>query len=427
MSTSRTEPGAVRTHLNTDDLPGWPVLIMLWGFPLFWLLGMTVIPAAVTMTGVMIAFLASHRNATIVPGVGAFVAFAAWIVASAINLDSTLRALGFLYRFAIVAFALVTFVYALSARRHLTVRSIVNALSFVWLFAIVGGIFGMLFPHVRLSTPVGLALPGALTSNEYVRDLFFPPLAEVQQPFGSPEIFVRPSAPFPYANSWGVAILILTPVAVAAFLMARSWSTRIVLLAGAVAMVPPAMATSNRGMFAGLGIAVVYIVARLAARNRAAPVLGLAGFGLAALLFVLSRGLVDQIAARQRYGQSTGTRFSLYAETIERTLEHPLLGYGAPRPSSVHELSVGTQGYVWTVMFSHGLIGLALFLLFLWGTTLRTWRAPSDVHLVLHSVLVVASLAILVYGLDIMQMLSLVLVAALLLRSRFGLDEDDDP
>ena len=108
-------------------------------------------------------------------------------------------------------------------------------------------------------------------------------------------------------------------------------------------------------------------------------------------------------------------------------MENPLLGYGAPRPSSVHDLSVGTQGYVWTVMFSHGFVGLALFLLFIWGTTLHTWRAPTDVQLVLHSVLVVASLAILIYGLDIMQMLSLVLVAAVLLRRRYGLDEDDGP
>ncbi len=400
---------------------------MLWGFPLFWVLGMTVVPAAIAMTGVMIAFLALQRDIPIVPGVGAFFAFATWIALTAIKLDSAPRALGFLYRFAIIVFALVALVYTLSARRNLTVRSIVNGLAFVWLFTIIGGILGMIFPGTRLSTPVGLLLPSTLTSNEYVRDLFFPPLAEVQHPFGAPDVIVRPSAPFPYANSWGVAILVLTPVAVAAFLMARSWLTRAVLLAGAIAMVPPAMATSNRGMFAALGIAVIYIVARLGVRNRAAPVLGLGAIGLAAALFLLSRGLVDQIAARQQYGQSTGSRFSLYGETLQRTLENPLLGYGAPRPSSVQDLSVGTQGYVWTVMFSHGFIGLALFLLFIWGTTLRTWRAPSDIQLVLHSVLVVTSLSILIYGLDIIQMLSMVLVAAVLLRKRYGLDEDDEP
>jgi hypothetical protein len=400
---------------------------MLWGFPVMWLVGMTVVPAAVTMTGVMVAFMARQRDIPVVPGMGAFLAFATWVLASGVMLDSTPRALGFLYRFAIILFALVAFVYTVSARRALTLRSVVNALTFVWLFTIVGGILGMLLPDVRLSTPVGLALPSSLTSNEYVRDLFFPPLAEVQHPWGSPFVFVRPSAPFPYANSWGVAILVLTPVAVACFLMARTWMTRVGLIVAAVAFVPPAMATSNRGMFAGLCLAVTYIVVRLAVRNRAAPVLGLGAVGLSAVLFMVSRGLLDHIAARQLYGQSDGARFSLYAETIRRTLEHPLLGHGAPRPSYVQELSVGTQGYVWTLMFSHGFVGLALFLLFLWGTTLRTWRAPSDVELILHSVLVVASVAIIVYGLDFMQMLAVVLVAGLLLRRRYGLDEDADP
>jgi hypothetical protein len=414
--------------VRVDRLPAWPILLMLWGFPVFWVLGMTVVPAAVTMTGVMVAFLAQQRNVAIVPGVGALLAFTAWMVPTALMLDSMPRALGFVYRFAIVVFALVALIYTLNARRHLTLRSVVNGLTFVWMFTIVGGILGMIFPNARLTTPVGLVMPASLTSNEYVRDLFFPPFAEVQHPWGSPEAFLRPSAPFPYANSWGVAILILTPVAVAAFLLARSWLTRFGIIVAAVAMVPPAVATSNRGMFAALGLAVVYVVVRLALRNRAAPVLGLGAFGVAVVFFVLSRGLVDQIAARQQYGQSTEARFSLYVETISRTLDSPLLGYGAPRPSSaVENLSVGTQGYVWTVMFSHGFIGLALFLLFLWGTTVRTWRAPSDIQLVLHSVLVVTSLAILVYGLDIMQMLSVVLVAALLLRRRYGLDEDDGP
>lgn len=408
----------------TDQLPAWPILLMLWGFPVMWLLGITVVPAAVLTTGVMVAFLARQRDISIVPGVGAFLAFAVWIVPTMIMIDSTPRALGYLYRFAIVVFAFVAFVYTLSARRHLTVRAVVNGLTFVWVFTIVGGILGMLFPDVRITTPVGMVMPASLTTNEYVRDLFFPALAEIQHPWGSPEEFVRPSAPFPYANSWGVAILLLTPVAVAAFLLARSWLTRVVLVVAAVAMVPPAMATSNRGMFAGLGLVVLYVVVRLALRNRAAPVLSLGAFGLAVALFVLARGLIDQIAARQQYGQSNESRFSLYVETFERTLESPLLGHGAPRPSDLQGLSVGTQGYVWMLMFSFGFVGLALFLWFLWGTTIRTWRAPGDVHLVLHSVLLVACLAVLVYGLDIMQMLALVLVAALLLRQRYGLDED---
>jgi hypothetical protein len=408
-----------------DALPAWPVLALLWGFPVFWLLGATVI-AGVALTVVMLSYLAHHRATRLVPGVYALTAFVIWVVPCAIMIDSTERMLGYAYRFSILVIVGTAFVYTISAGARLTRRSIVDGLTFVWLFTIVGGILGLMFPTGRLTTPVGLLLPQALTGNDYVRDLFFPPLAEVQHPFGSPVDFVRPSAPFPYANSWGVAIVLLTPVAIACFLQARSRIKRVVIVLGLAAMIAPALATSNRGMFAGLVLAGVYVVVRLAIRDRAAPVLAIAVLGVVGAAVLIAQGLLHQIHTRQQYGDSSGTRFSLYHETFERSLRSPLLGYGAPRPSASEPLiSAGTQGYVWMLMFSFGFVGLAFFLTFLWGTTLRTWRAPGDVDLVLHSVLVVASVIIAIYGLDIMQLLSIMLVAAVLLRRRHGLDTAD--
>ncbi len=407
-----------------DSLPAWPILTLLWGFPVFWALGATVI-SGVLLTVVMLSFLAHSRAVRFVPGVYAFTAFVVWVIPCAIMIDSSTRMLGLIYRFSILAIVGTAFVYTISAGSVLSRRRIVNGLTLVWFVAIAGGLLGMAFPEVRLSTPVGLLLPDSLTSNDYVHDLFFPPFAEIQRPWGSPQTFVRPSAPFPYANSWGVAIVLLTPVAVACFLMSRSLFLRITIVGGLAAMIAPAMATGNRGMFAGLILAAVYVVVRLAARNRAAPVLAIAVLGVVGAGVLVGNGLLDQIATRQHYGDSSGTRFSLYEETFRRTLESPLLGYGAPRPSPAHEVSLGTQGYVWMLMFSFGFVGLALFVTFLWGTTLRTMRAPGDVDLVLHSVLVVASAIIVVYGLDIMQFLTIMLVAAMLLRRRYGLDDTE--
>lgn len=404
------------------SLPAWPVLTLLWGFPVFWALGATVI-TGVLLTVVMLSFLAHSRMVRFVPGVYAFTAFFIWVIPCAIMIDSTARMLGLVYRFSILAIVGTAFVYTISAGSSLSRRRIVNGLTFVWFFVIAGGLLGLAFPEVRLSTPVGLLLPESLTSNDYVHDLFFPPFAEIQHPWGSPQTFVRPSAPFPYANSWGVAIVLLTPVAVACFLMTKSRPLRVAIVMGLAAMIGPAMATGNRGMFAGLALAAVYVVVRLAVRDRAAPVLTIAVLGVAGTAVLIGNGLLDQIATRQHYGDSSGTRFSLYEETIRRTLQSPLLGYGAPRPSPAHEVSLGTQGYIWMLMFSFGFVGLALFLTFLWGTTLRTIRAPGDVDLVLHSVLVVASGIIAVYGLDIMQFLTIMLVAAMLLRRRYGLDD----
>ncbi len=415
------EPGA-DVH---EPLPAWPVLALLWGFPLFWLLGATVI-AGVLLTVVMLSYLAHHHAVRFVPGVYAFTAFVLWVVPCAMMIDSASRLMGYAYRFSILAIVGTAFVYTISAGSSLDRRRIVNALTFVWFFTIAGGVLGLLIPEVRLTTPVGLLLPESLTSNEYVRDLFFPPMAEIQHPFGSPTDFVRPSAPFPYANSWGVAIVLLTPVAVACFLQTRSRALRGAIVVALAVMIVPAMATSNRGMFAGLVLAAVYVVARLAIRDRAAPVLSIAALGVIGAATLIGNGLLAQISARQQYGDSSGTRFALYQETWQRTLESPLLGYGAPRPSTAEPLvSAGTQGYVWMLMFSYGLVGLVLFLTFLWGTTARTWRAPGDIDLVLHSVLVVASVIVAVYGLDIMQLLTIMLVAAVLLRRRHGLDRSE--
>ncbi|MBD8606659.1 O-antigen ligase domain-containing protein [Aeromicrobium sp. CFBP 8757] len=423
MATTTTRrPPATHADDVHDALPGWPVLALLWGFPVFWLLGATVI-AGVALTVVMLSYLVHHRATRLVPGVYAFTAFVVWVVPCAVMIDSTERMLGYTYRFSILVIVGTAFVYTISAGSRLTRRAIVDGLTAVWVFTVVGGILGLLLPETRLTTPIGLLLPDALTGNDYVRDLFFPPFAEVQQPFGSPVEFVRPSAPFPYANSWGVAIVLLTPVAIACFLQARSRLPRVVVAVGLVAMIAPALSTSNRGMFAGLVLAAVYVVVRLTIRDRAAPVLAIAVLGAIGAAVLVGNGLLNQIRTRQQYGDSSGTRWSLYQETFERSLQSPLLGYGAPRPSTSEPLiSAGTQGYVWMLMFSFGFVGLAFFLTFLWGTTLRTWRAPGDVDLVLHSVLVVASVIIAIYGLDIMQMLSIMLVAAVLLRRRHGLD-----
>ena len=412
-------------RLPPDPLPAWPLLTMLWGFPVMWLLGVTVVPGAVTLALVMLGFLLARRCAIWVPGVGAIVGLCLWMLASSVMIDTGPRLLGFAFRLAIMAFVAIAFVYAVAARTRLTRARIVHGLTFLWFFVIVGGLLGMLLPETRLTTPVGMLLPGSIAENSYVRDLFFPPFAEVQHPWGAPEAFVRPSAPFPYANSWGVAILVLTPVALACFLSTRSLLLRAAILVGAGVMVVPAMATSNRGMFAALALAGAYVLVRYALRDRAAPVVALAVLGLLTGTVLMWQGLLTQFEVRQEYGQSNGARFTLYAETIQRTLQSPLLGFGAPRPSAEQALSVGTQGYVWTLMFSFGFVGLGLFLLFLWGSTWRTRACRDDVDVALHATLVVSSLAIVVYGLDIVQLLAIALVAAVLLRRRYGLDADD--
>jgi hypothetical protein len=396
-------------------LPAWPVDALLWGFPLWWLLGLE--PFVVAIFGLIMAPLLLVRRGLALPrGVAPWLAFLAWLLPCALMLNSALGLVGFAQRAGNFAAIGVVLLYVVNARERLPARRLVAGLVAVWLTVVAGGYLGVLWPQGRLTTPVGLLLPNSITGNSYVHDLVFPPFAEVQHPWGAAHPYDRPAAPFPYTNSWGAAIVLLTPVVFAHIATSRA-RTRVLLAAVMLAAIVPAAATLNRGMLAGLVIAASYVAVRLAFRGRVWPFLGLAvGLGTAAALAV-SSGLLQAAAQRADYGSTQG-RALLYQETFRRTLNSPLFGYGAPRPSDMLGVSVGTQGFVWTLMFSYGFVGLALFLWFLFGAVLRTWRAPDTPALWLHATLVAACALIAFYGLGMMQLLTVVLVAGLLLRER---------
>lgn len=403
------------TSAASRVLPGWPPLLVPATFPALWIGGITV-PVAALMTGVMVLLLGRARGLVVTWPVLALLTLTAWAGLCGLMVDDADRLLGWAFRLVVLAFVAVTTLYVLNATR--TSRShVLGALTAVWVTTVAGGWLGLLAPGVRVTTPVGALLPSRLTANSYVRDLFLPPVAEVQRPWGAVRELVRPSAPFPYANSWGMAVLLLTPLAVAwALQVRRTWAGVLVAI-GTVALVPPAVATSNRMMVVGLGVALLLGVGRLALRDRATPVL-VAGIGAVTVLPLVAGGLLAQVSERAAYGSTRG-RLELYEETWDRVLRSPVMGHGAPRPSeTVAGLSVGTQGHVWTVLFSFGVVGLLLFLGFLWGTIAQAWRASDDVHVVMHAALVAAGVAVVVYGLDVVQLLTVGLVASVLARSR---------
>lgn len=386
---------------------------LLWGFPVWWLLGMTPF-VVVLMALVMAVLLVTRRGLSLVPGIAPWFAFVAWVFPCGLMLGSVLRVVGYGQRVANYVAIAVVLLYVVNARERISAKRIIGGLTAVWVFVIIGGYLGTFIPYGRLITPVGLLLPESLTSNEYVHDLVFPPLAEIQEPWGAEGPYERPAAPFPYANGWGSAMALLTPVAFAQIVTARSGYLKLLLAAFALASMVPAMAALNRGMFIGLSLAIVYVALRLAFRGAILPFLAILSAGIASAYAFISMGLLGELQERAQLGSNTG-RSELYRETFDRTLDSPLFGYGAPRPSQVLDISVGTQGQVWMLMFSYGFVGLGLFLWFLYGTVLRTWAAPSLDRLWLHSALIAPCVMIFFYGVDTMQMLSIALLAAVLL------------
>lgn len=409
-----TRQGPSDSDRAARPLPAWPVYLLFWGLPAWWVLGL--MPFIVVIVGVLMAVLLATRGSLrIVRGIGPWFGLLAWMIPCGLMLDSFSRVIGYAQRGANYLAVGVVILYLVNARERVTSHRVITALTALWVFVIVGGYLGMLFPYTHLTTPVGLLLPSSLTSNSYVHDLVFPQLAEVQTPWGVSEPYIRPAAPFPYTNSWGCAIALLTPVAFAKITTSSSRKVTLALGCCLLAGVLPAAQALNRGMLITLAISVGYVAVRLLFRGRALPFLGLAVAGALSVLGLAVFGVFAALFQRAQTGSNT-TRLTLYRETFARTLESPLFGYGAPRPSNLTGVSVGTQGQVWFLLFSFGFVGLGLFLWFLGGAVLRAWPAPRMQHLWLHSSLVGASFMVFFYGLGTYQLLTLAVVAVLLLR-----------
>ena len=416
LAATRAEPAPRRVVASQRDLPAWPVTALVALYPVWWALGLGLIMPLV-LALVMAAMMLLRRTIGLVPGVLPWLAFCLWVIPCGLMIDSGSRMVIYALRELQFLSVAVVLVYVVNARRSYTIERAVLDAAVLWGCVVVGGYLGLFWPDARLTTVPGLMLPKNLAKDEFLRDIFFPPLAEVQNPWGAPQPFVRPSAPFPYTNNWGGAMAILTPLALAAFGVARHNSTRVVILLLLAASLVPIGASSNRGMFLGLAVGLGYVAVRLAVRGHWVPFIGLGTVGLAGLGYYLV-SVASGIADRQRYSDTTTGRGTLYTETFERTLQSPILGWGGPRPSQTVEVSVGTQGWIWQVMFSFGFVGLVLFLWFLFGVVIRTWRTPDTVRLLVHASLVTVCVLIAYYGLHVAQLMVIGSVAGVLLRDQ---------
>src|SRR3954451_1132941 len=235
------------------QLPAWPLFLLFAGFPLWWVAGFGAF-AVVFVSVPMVVLMVQRQRIELPPAFWLWVGFVVWACAAALELTTYTRLIGFGVRMCNYLGSSIVFVYVYNARERLTDRRVLRALVLFFAFVVFGGYLGMLFPHGSISTPAESLLPQNIARNEYVQALVHPSFAEVQQPYGSPRVFYRPSAPFPYTNSWGCNVALLVPLMIAAVAMARRRRSRLALLALLAAACLPAFATLNRGMFLAIGI-----------------------------------------------------------------------------------------------------------------------------------------------------------------------------
>ncbi len=362
----------------------------------------------------MAAALAQKRDLATFKGTAWWVFFLGAALLSAINLDTAGRAAGWTLRFGYFVSAFVFGLYMLNGGRTLNVWTIVRSLTWLWMATVIGGYLAFIIGSFSYASPMYYLIPETLLENDLIKTLVTPGFADVQDIIGVE--LPRPRAPFPYTNTWGSMLALLTPFALISLTDHRVGIRPQIIRVLLAASVVPAVVSLNRGLWLSLGIGVAYVAIRLGLLGSGGLLLRML-FAVGVLVLVLLiTPLGDLIIARIDTGHSNEGRTELVVTALEGTAERPLLGWGAPRPNRVGLPPIGTHGQLWYLFFSHGILGAIGYCGFFLSVGLRTWRQHNAVGLWAHSVLIIAAVQMFFYLAMPNQLFVMMAAAALAIR-----------
>ncbi|NRQ34444.1 hypothetical protein HII36_21680 [Nonomuraea sp. NN258] len=414
--------------------PAWPIAALLLGYPLWWALGfggLSVIGLAVPMA----VILWRRRPIRVPPGFGLWLLLLAGYAISALMLAELPpgtygqfgagRLLGYGMRLALYL-ALLTMVLYLGnlTERELPQLRLVRMLGVLFLTTVAGGLLGVLFPAFSFTSPVERLLPDWIGGHPFVQNLIHPTAAQTQKVLGFS--LPRPEAPFEWANAWGSNVSVLLVWFVVGW-WAYGGRRHKALVAAAVALAAvPIVYSLNRGLWIGLGLAVVYLIVRVGGRTRLALCAGAAG---AAVAFALSP-LAPLVAQRLDRPHSNDIRAFTVSATVAAASRSPVIGYGNTRNALGNHRTIttgktgwcaecghpplGSDGQLWLLLITQGFTGAALYVAFFAGAIRRHWADRSPIGLGGVLVMSLVLLYMLVYD-GLVTPLSLYLISFALL------------
>lgn len=401
---------------------GWPLSMLFLGFPLWWLLGLgefVFFLAAIPM-GVHLMRLPRVRAPR---GFGLWLAFLAVVLVSALVLTADApygttgglggRLLTYGYRLAWYAASTIALLYVGNlTEREMPSRRLGRLLGYMFVVTAVGGLLGVVRPHLQFTAPLELLLPGHLANNRFLHALIHPATADIENVLGFEA--PRPRAPFAYANSWGANFSFFLPFFV------WTWCSRsdgwrrtlapVILAIGAVAVIY----SLNRGLWIALVVAGAYAGVQLLRLRGAKALSWLVPLMLVVLLAAVASPLSGLVTQRLAHPHSNDRRGELATKTVESALQgSPVIGFGNTRDVQGAFSSIaggrtpdcpgcgvpplGTQGHLWLVIFSQGLVGTAMFLGFFAVRLRRHLRSRSMPVMVGMAVLLCFLVELLVY------------------------------
>jgi hypothetical protein len=375
-------PSTVRPRLLA---PGWPVVALFGGWPLWWALGVSW--AVYILLAIPMAVSLLRRRRLVMPkGFGLWILFLLWMIVGVVALGAHApgtasgslsgRTTAYAHRVGDFAAATILFLYICNLPPGaLTMRRMARVLGWFFVVCVIGGMLGVLFPFGGFASPAGMLLPHSITANSYVHDLVNPIFAQNMNVLGysSP----RPAAPFTYTNEWGANMSFLLPFFFVGWvLQGRPWQRVVAPFVLLVALVP-IVVSLNRGLWLALALSAMYVAAWLAVRGRVWALQALvAVLAVVALVFVATP-LNTIVAERFAHGHSNGRRAYLARSALQGAAASPIIGWGAPRNgqgtdasiaagssqscSSCGAPDIGTHGLLYLIVFSHGIPAVALF------------------------------------------------------------------
>lgn len=377
---------------------GGPLLVLFYGFPLWWYLGLGGF-AFVLASVPMAVHLWRVRHELLLPrGFAIWALFLLTVLVSGLMLPASApfaigsgSVLTYTYRLGLYLSATIALLYVGNlGPRWVSARRVPNALAFMFVVVVAGGVLGVLFPDWEATSVLERVLPPGLASNTFLNSLVHLDAADTETILGSTG--ARPKAPFADANTWGANFSAFLPFFVYAWCRRSSgWrllAAPVVLMAGAYVVV----ATLNRALWATLAVGALYAGVQAIRLHRWRGVVAVGAVAVAGAVLVVAAGLPTTIVDRFEHPHSDDRRTELALKTAQSVaLGSPVVGFGNTRDVRGNFSSIaggstpeceacgvppfGTQGQFWLVLFAQGVVGAIAFVWFLLYRMARHIRA----------------------------------------------------
>jgi hypothetical protein len=384
-------------------VPGWPVKYLLLAFPVWWVLGLSVLIFPILAVPMAVQ-LYRMRPIALPPWFALWGLFLAWQVVGLLAITSSPpgthpgsvsgRLISIAFNWGEYAGVTATLLYVGNlptdpARGGVAQSTVARWMGWFFLTVLGGGFLGTFAPKLQFRSLTERVLPRSIASNNFVHSLIHPVTAQVQRVIGDAD--PRPAAPFGYTNSWGNALSILLVWFVAAWVLQSSGWRRWLYATVAAASIVPIIISLNRGLWIGVGVTIAWVLARQLLQGRVGRVLAVAvGTGVALVAVALSP-LSTVITDRLNHGVSDNIRAFIAHLSIVAVEHSPVIGYGGNRHATGSSSSIavgpsascaacgdvptGSTGDLWSVLFNQGAVGALFYFGFFVLIIVTFWRA----------------------------------------------------